>query len=206
MKSHTANRTSPIFWSAILLLSLAIALSFISEEVKYYALEEETLGRYWKVKWWLVGHLSGGILALLLGPFQFWTRFRNKYLNLHRLLGKIYIGAIAIASLASTYMAWTTALEIHFTWALSLQILALVWITTVLMAYRTIRLKRIQQHKEWMIRSYLVTFVFIGFRYVNDTLYEAGIGTFVERAPTIIYLLILLPLLAAEIIFQWKKK
>ena len=183
-----------------------IALNFISGELKYYRLEEETFGKFWEVKWWLIGHLSGGILALVIGPFQFWTKFRNKYLKVHRLMGKIYLVAILIASLSSIYMAWNTAIQVHFTWALSLQILSFTWIITAFMAYRAIKNHRIQQHKEWMVRSYIVTFVFVAFRWINNALGAAEIGTFVERAPTIIYLTIFLPLLIAEIIFQWNKK
>lgn len=195
-----------IFWFGILLMFFLIALNFISGELKYYQLEEATFGRYWEVKWWLIGHLSGGILALVLGPVQFWTKFRNKYLKAHRLMGKIYLIAILVASLSSIYMAWNTAIKVHFTWALSLQVLSFTWIITAFMAFRAIKKHRIQQHKEWMVRSYIVTFVFVAFRWINDMLGAAEIGTFVERGPTIIYLTIFLPLLAAEIIFQWNKK
>lgn len=205
------NNTRPLLhrsllWTSVLLILLLTALYYISGELKYYSLNEEALGRFFGIKWWLVGHLSGGILALVIGPLQFWESFRVRNLKLHRTIGKIYLLAIAVAAFSSTFMAWNTALAIHFTWALSLQVLAVVWITTAFMAYRAIRKKRIRQHREWMIRSYIVTFGFITFRWMNDTLGEAGIGTFVERAPTIVYLLILIPLGVAGLIFEWNKK
>lgn len=204
-KSNNANLKS-IFWLGILLLLFIISLNFVLSEIKYFGLKEETLGRYWDIKWWLVGHLSSGMLALTLGPFQFWTKFRNKYLKMHRLMGKIYLLAIIIGSLASIYMAWNISVKLHFTWALSLQILCFAWLATAFMAYRAIRKRRIQQHKEWMIRSYIVTFVFVSFRWINDLLGAIEIGTFIERAPTIIYLTLFLPLFIVEIIFQWNKK
>ena len=205
MKTSTIHKKLSLFWPGVLLFLFLIAIIFITDEIKYFGLKQDILGRYWDIKWWLISHLSGGILALILGPLQFWTKFRNKFLKLHRTLGKIYLIAILIASLSSTYMAWNTAVAIHFTWALSLQVLAFMWIATAFMAYRTIRLKRIQQHKEWMIRSYIVTFGFVAFRFIDDILRDADIGTFIERAPSIIYTMLLIPLFAAELIFQWDK-
>jgi uncharacterized membrane protein len=132
----------------------------IKDALPYFGIHEEVFRRFWGVRWWLVGHITGGVLALTLGPFQFWQGFRNKYLKIHRWFGKVYIISILIASICSTYLAWTSALAVHWTWSVGLQGLALAWIVTVLMAYRSIMKRRIQIHKEWMIRSYVVTFAF----------------------------------------------
>ena len=191
------------------ILLIFVALSsfyYVAGDLKFYALDEDTLGRFWDIKWWLIGHLTTAIIAVVLGPFQFWTRFRNRNIQLHRTLGKIYIIAIIITSICATYLAWNTAVKIHFTYALTLQVGAIVWFITVAMAYRTIRLKRIRQHKEWMIRSYIVTLVFISFRFFNEYLDAAQIGTFVERAATIGYLSTFVPLFLAELIFNWNRK
>ncbi|WP_345191362.1 DUF2306 domain-containing protein [Algibacter agarivorans] len=183
-----------------------IALFYISRDLEHYGMKEETLGRFWNVKWWLICHLTTAIVAVILGPLQFWKWFRNRNIKLHRQLGKIYILSIIITSLCSSYLAWNTAIKIHFTWALTLQVAAVIWIITVLMAYRTAKLKRIQQHKEWMIRSYIVTMVFISFRFFNDYFEAAQIGTFIERAATIGYLATFLPLFLSELVFQWNRK
>lgn len=209
MKAQTRSNKSKaatLLSVGMLLVLFFIGLNTISDELKYFGMDKEVLGRYWDVKWWLIGHLSGGILALLLGPFQFWSYFRNRYRKLHRGMGKIYLIAILVASLLSIYMAWTISIKTHFTWALSLQVLSFTWLATSFMAYRAIRKGRITQHREWMIRSYIVTFVFVAFRWINEAMGDAEIGTFVERAPTIIYLTIFIPLLVAEILFQWNRK
>lgn len=99
------SKYGSVFWFGILLFLFLAALNFISEELKYFGLKEETLGRYWGIKWWLIGYLSGEILVLALGIFQFWTKLRNSFLKLHRLMGKIYLVGIVLASLVSIYMA-----------------------------------------------------------------------------------------------------
>lgn len=189
----------------VFIILFLVSLMFILLASRYYSLQDEILGRFLKVKWWLIGHITGGILALLIGPFQFIPKFRNNYKKLHKKLGKIYLISILIAAICSTVLAWTAALEIHWTWGFSLQILALVWVVSSYMAYSSIRKKRIQQHKEWMVRSFIITLSFVLFRLFNDITLMAGLGTFIERAPTIIWASWSIPLFFAEIVFQSKR-
>lgn len=178
----------------------------ISQALPYFGLEKEMLGRFWDLKWGLIGHVSGGLLAFVIGPFQFWKAFRTEYTMLHRWLGCIYITAILIGALCSTYLAWTSALVIHWTWAVSLQGLAFAWICSTALAYSAIIHGRIQAHKEWMIRSYVVTFAFVIFRWFVDVPVIADLGTFIERAPTVIWVSWVIPLFVTEIILQCNKK
>ena len=162
---------------------------------------------YWPNKWWLVGHLSGGITAILIGPFQFSKAFRNHYLKTHRTMGKIYIIAIIIGALCAFYMSFTVARQVNIAWCISLFVMALVWLTSVLMAYRMIRLKRIPQHREWMIRSYVITLGFVLFRLLEESsLARSLMTTFEERGPTCIWLSWTVTLFFTEVILQWNKK
>mgnify|MGYP000510056317 CR=1 FL=1 len=140
-----------------------MSLTFIVQATRYFGLDKEILGRFFEVKWSLILHIVGGILALLIGPVQFSNRIRTKYTKWHRNMGKIYLAAILISSISSTILAWTAALSIHWTWAFSLQILGFVWGTSVFMGYISIRKRRVQQHKQWMIRSYIITIAFVSF-------------------------------------------
>ncbi len=192
---------------AIWLFLIAFAARFVFRDaLPYFGFQEDVFGRFWGMKWWLIGHVSGGVLALVIGPFQFWKAFRNKYITLHRWLGRTYLSAILIGSLCSTYLAWTSALAVHWTWAIALQGLAFAWICTAAMAYRAIMKRRIQLHKEWMIRTYVVTFAFATFRWLNDLPIIADLGTFIERAPTIGWISWVIPLFITEIVLQWNKK
>ena len=44
-------------------------------------------------KWWLLVHGLAGFTALLIGPLQFSEQLRRAHTKLHRMLGRIYIGA-----------------------------------------------------------------------------------------------------------------
>ena len=179
----------------------------IKDALPYFGFEKETFGRYWNFKWQLIGHISGGLIALLIGPFQFWKAFRTKFMNAHRMLGRIYLISILIGFISSTFLAWTIAYEVNFSWALSLQILGLVWIASASMAYICVRRKRILQHKEWMIRSYVITFAFVLFRFFNELpIAKTLMPEFTERGATLIWLSWTIPLFITEIVLSWKKK
>ncbi|TPN83339.1 DUF2306 domain-containing protein [Aquimarina algicola] len=194
-------------YNVVLILLFIMSLHFISTKLNYFLLKEEVFdSRHWNEKWWLIGHLFVGIVVFFLGPFLFWEGFRKKYLKLHRLFGKIYLISIVLASFSASYIAWTASIKIHFTWAFSQQILSFTWFATAFMAYRAVKLHRIKQHKEWVVRSYIVTWGFIVFRWIDNYLSVLEIGTFVERGPTLIYTILFLSLFFYEIILQWNNR
>jgi Predicted membrane protein (DUF2306) len=50
----------------------------------------------------------------------------------------------------------------------SLFMLCVAWVVTTGMALYAIRERRIEQHREWMLRSYTVTFAFVTYRKVRQ--------------------------------------
>jgi uncharacterized membrane protein len=207
---RTINKSSKAIKAAFLGLLTLVALYFVINRAFPYFFNfnfEQYQDYYWSNKWWLVGHLLGGGLALILGPFQFSNSFRNRYIKVHRNLGKAYIIGILIASLSAIYMSFYVAPQVNISWSISLLVMALIWLVSVLMAYRMIRLKRVPQHKEWMIRSYVITLGFVLFRLLNETsIIRELMPTFEERGPACIWMSWVIPLFVAEVIMQWHKK
>ena len=110
----------------------------------------------------IYSHIVGGMIALLLGPFQFNRNFRNKHLNLHRWMGRIYLLGILIGGLGGLYMA--TLSYGGFVTDLGFGSLAICWLFTGGMAFHRIRHKQIQWHQEWMIRNFALTFAAVTLR------------------------------------------
>lgn len=51
-------------------------------------------------------HIFASIVALVLGPFQFSTRLREKYTDLHRWLGRTYLMiGVLVGGLSGLYMS-----------------------------------------------------------------------------------------------------
>jgi uncharacterized membrane protein len=109
-------------------------------------------------KWWLLPHGLAGATALVLGPFQFSERIRRRNPARHRFMGRIYLGAIAAASLLSIYI--TLVYEPH---PFQMEIWAQGggWFLCAVLAYVYAMKRNIVLHRQWVARSYGFTFIFI---------------------------------------------
>lgn len=191
----------------LFLLILYVGKVTIQEILPYFSLEKESYGRFWDYRFPLFFHIACGLVAMIIGPLQFWKSFRATYMKAHRILGRVYLIAILIGTLSATNLAWTSGYKISFSWAFGLQGLAFAWISTALMAYVSVRNGRIVQHKEWMIRSYVVTLGFFFFRILNNADFVKSLmPEFTERGVTIIWFCWAIPLLITEIVLSWQKK
>ena len=185
------------------MVAVAAAAFFIMAAAKYFHLTESSYGFFWPRRYGLLLHVTGGALALLTGPFQFWTGLRRVSLHVHRWIGGTYVSGVAIGIVGAFYLAVTT--PVGWQWGVSLLGLDLAWLLTTGMAFLAIRKRRIQLHKEWMIRSYIVTFAFVGFRIIVGWPSFVLLGDFAQRAPTAIWLSFVPALLVAEVLLQWKR-
>jgi hypothetical protein len=100
-------------------------------------------------------HALGGAIALLAGPLQFVSRFRESNWNRHRLLGWIYCGAVLLGWCASLWIAPHSQTG----WIASAGFLALgaAWIVATGLAVRFILRGEAVRHQRWMIRSFALT-------------------------------------------------
>jgi uncharacterized membrane protein len=119
-------------------------------------------GHFGEHYWLLLAHIIGGSVALLTGPWQFSRRLRNRHLLLHRRMGKIYLLAVALGSLAGFGSAFFSegGMVTHFGFG----ILAVLWFFTGWMAYRYARAGRIEEHRAWMIRNFSLTLAAVTLR------------------------------------------
>ena len=109
----------------------------------------------------LIPHTLCGLIALLSGPIQFSSRLRRHYLGFHRVLGRTYVVSVFIG--AATGVALATGRP-GFP-GTSMQ--AAAWIVCTTAAFLTARNRQIIQHRQWMVRSYAVTFTFVSSRVLN---------------------------------------
>lgn len=115
----------------------------------------------WKPFFYL--HLLLGIVALLIGPFQF-TIGSQKNKALHKALGKVYATAVLINVLAVPYIALFSTGGTGS--AIAFLVLDVFWLVTTLMGILRISQKNLVAHRMWMRRSYGITWVFVSFRIV----------------------------------------
>ncbi len=183
----------------IALFLLVSSLFFISQYSHLFDFTAESLGKYFNVKWLLFGHIVPAACALLIGPLQFLKTFRNKNLRLHKLLGKIYMVFILISSLSALILTFTTTDQVGKMYTVSLWFLLLIWISSTGMAYWTIRLRKIQEHEEWTVRSYISTFAFIVQNYIFKIPAVDTFGSFAEVSPNIFWFSWSIPLFGYQL-------
>jgi hypothetical protein len=115
----------------------------------------------------------------------------------------VYMGAIAISSIAAFYLASHT--DISWVFGIGLSGLGVAWILTTGLALVSIRKRLINQHQEWMIRSYVVTLGFVYFRIFVGIMQAAGVGTLVEQLTAASWFCWAVPLLITEAVLQARK-
>jgi uncharacterized membrane protein len=181
-----AMTTSVIFYSEVPLLRQTKERAYLST-----------------IPWLIVPHVLAGVIALLSGPLQFSSTLRRRNPRLHRILGRVYVCSVLIAApLAITLSNHRhDPREIHF--VISSAVQAGTWIITTVAAFVTAYNGWFQQHREWMVRSYAVTFTFVGTRVLQpiplwNRHSEAG---FAIETIIITFMAILIP----DIALHWRE-
>jgi hypothetical protein len=83
----------------------------------------------------------------------------------------------------------------------------MAWLLTTGIAWVAILRRRVPLHKEWMVRSYLVTFAFVTFRVLTDNLpsVTARLGSPDDAATNVAWLSWVVPLAVYEVILQGRR-
>ncbi|MFD2917382.1 DUF2306 domain-containing protein [Psychroserpens luteus] len=187
-----------------ILTSILICYYVITRAFPMLIPTEEVYGSYYFHRvFWVFPHIVLGIVATVIGPFQFIPAIRNNYLKTHRQLGRVYIISTVLAGISGMYMAATS--DVNLPYAVGLFMLGVVWSTSSIMALISIKNKKVDLHKDWMIRSYVITFAFVTFRFVEDILRALEIGTNEEIMVLMSWACWAIPLFIAEIFLQGRK-
>lgn len=156
---------------------------------------------YQPFKWYLLPHGMMGACALLLGPMQFSDRLRQRFTKLHRIIGRFYVAGVFVGAPLGFYIQ-------HFEERLggtrSFSMAALsdagLWMITTAVAVFFILKGRVQQHRQWMIRSYAIAIVFLEVRVVSGVF---GFDDSLKAAETIVWMCVAFSLLFADLVIQW---
>src|SRR5262245_5635435 len=133
--SSSSTRSWPT--ATLLGFALFVGLGFVAGFALPYFAGGEPLARYPGKQGWIFAHIGGGMIALLVGPGQLWLGQKRRRLNVHRKLGLIYMGSIAVSVTAAFYLATHT--ELGWVFGAGLMGLAIAWIVTPSLAYAAMR-------------------------------------------------------------------
>ena len=97
-------------------------------------------------------HVLSGMLALLIGPFQFVRRLRRRFVRVHRFMGATYVAsatALGVTGLILAPTAYTGLVA-----SAGFTVLDLAMLFTTWTAVRMVVAGRYGEHRRWMIRSF----------------------------------------------------
>ncbi|MGA2046133.1 MAG: DUF2306 domain-containing protein [Terracidiphilus sp.] len=150
---------------------------------------------FFSIRYMLIPHILAALTAVLVGPFQFSTRLRQRRPRVHRMLGRVYAGAVCVAALMALLMGPTQSPSFRDFG----DTLAVLWLVCTFAAFLTARNRQIAQHRIWAIRSYAVTFIFF---------FDRPPLHFVLRDTTsfvaYVYILMLPALVLPDVVSHWQ--
>jgi uncharacterized membrane protein len=166
-----------IGWGFLLLFAIfpvLISLGYLTMNPENFSFADQK-ATYTAHLTMLLMHIVGAMLAILIGPFQFLPGIRKgRWLKVHRWLGRTYLLSVLFGGLGGLYMATLSygGIISH----LGFGTLACLWLYSGYRAYKHIRNKEIEQHRQWMIRNYALTFAGVMLRLYVPLSGAAGIG------------------------------
>lgn len=97
-------------------------------------------------------HVILGGIALLIGWVGFVDKIRNKYLNFHKIAGRIYVICFLITALTSIVVSYNAFGG--FVSQLGFMTVGVIAVFTTVNGYLAIRKREINEHRAWMRYSY----------------------------------------------------
>jgi hypothetical protein len=152
--------------------------------------------------WTLVGHAIGGTFMIWAGAGALFIGWTGRLRRWHKWFGYAYLGG---GSIGAAVALW---LSLHLTHPpISLGVatatLAAAWLAFAAMALRAALNRRFESHREWVIRSYVLTWTFVGCRIAQEVPVFAKLGQ--EGATAGVWLYWVAPILICEIALQWAR-
>jgi uncharacterized membrane protein len=180
-QGRLARRLGRPGWVIMTLACVYIAIFFASRYLTfdpdaYFSQQREA---YLEHEFALGVHVLSGMLALLIGPFQFVGRLRRRFVRVHRFMGATYVAsatALGVSGLILAPTAYTGLVA-----SAGFTVLGLAMLFTTWTAVRMILAGRYAEHRRWMIRSFSLIMAGVMLRVwvpIYDGLAAAGIVDF----------------------------
>lgn len=149
---------------------------------------------------WVYAHAAAGTVMLFSGALALWIGWTRRQFAFHRWVGGTYLATGAVTALAAL---WLTTTNVHddINLAAATGSLAAAWLLTASMGFRAIRNRRIETHKEWVIRSYVLTWSFVFCRGLG----ELPLNLSNEATNALLWGTWIGPLMLCEVVLQWSR-
>jgi uncharacterized membrane protein len=185
-------------------IGLMLAYVLVHNESFLIDSEHPAWQHYESFKWYLLPHGIMGACALLLGPMQFSDRLRQRFTKLHRVIGRFYVAGVFVTAPLGFYIQYfEERMGSARSFSLAAAVDAALWMITTAIAIAFILKGKVQQHRQWMTRSFAVALVFLEVRVVAGVTGWEALGESVVE--TIVWSCLAFSLLFADVVLQWQE-
>ena len=119
-------------------------------------------------------HIGVTAIAIIVAPWQFARRLRNRHPLVHRTMGRIYLVAGFLGIGTGTVIALGSSQGLVA--GTGFLCLGLSWLTVTAVAYRMILARDYEAHRRWMLRSFALIFGAVTLRIYIPVSFALGLS------------------------------
>lgn len=150
----------------------------------------------------IVTHTLGGTFMLGAGALALYVGWTKRWRRWHKFIGYSYLSGGSLGAVTALILSIGLS-HTPQSLGVSTGTLAVVWLAFAAMALRAAINKRFDSHREWVIRSYVVSWTFVGCRIAQEVPLFNYLGD--EGITAGIWLYWITPVLICEIALQWRR-
>lgn len=183
------------------LVGLMIAYVLYHNESFLVHSDDPVWHHYHPFRWWLLPHGIAGACAIFLGPLQFSDRLRARFTKMHRVIGRIYVfGALIVAPLGAYIQYYEERMGAARSFTMAAVVDAALLMITTAIAFGFILRGKVQQHRQWMTRSFAVALIFLEARVILGLTGLEKLGPHVVE--TVVWCCVAFSVPAGDIVLQ----
>jgi uncharacterized membrane protein len=135
---------------------------------------------------------------------QFSDRLRHRFTQVHRVVGRIYVAGVFVAAPLGFYIQYfQERMGDPRSFSIAAAVDAALWIITTGIAMLFILNGKVQEHRQWMTRSFAVALVFLEGRVIGGVTGWENLG--VHASETIVWACLAFSILSADLVLQWQQ-
>jgi uncharacterized membrane protein len=203
VKKGTYLYLTMIAISVVYIVYVTSANLFFDPQATHFLSHKTRLNHPMNVPVWLNVlhiHVIFACLAMVTGVINFSTRILRNYRMFHRVNGYVYIISVFVVCGTSGFMApYATGGRMN---SIAFNFMNMIWLFMTIAALVQIKRKQVNQHRKWMVRSYVFCFTNMFIHLLTSVLYD-GFGIQYDLSYTsTVYGTILLIFIIPEIVIR----
>ncbi len=199
-------RVSSLRSKYLLFAFIGLMVAYVLRHNEHFLIDarDPAWQHYQPFKWKLLPHGLAGACALLLGPMQFSDRLRQRFTKFHRVVGRFYVAGVFIAAPFGFYIQhFEERMGAPRSFSIAAAVDATLWMLTTGIALAFILNGKIQQHRQWMTRSFAVALVFLEVRVILGVTGWERLG--IAATETVVWVCLGFSILLADLVLQWQE-